>query len=91
MIVRGADLPAEGEEGAIQRLGYSDAGALTQYGAYVETLPPGAGFSERHWHEQEDEFLYVLSGDATVVENDGEHTLGRGDAACWPAGVLNAH
>ena len=92
MIVRGANLaPDERDDGSIWRLGLSDAGGLTQFGAYVETLLPGAGSSERHWHEQEDEFLYVLSGEATVVENDGEHTLRRGDAACWPAGVPNAH
>lgn len=69
----------------------SDAGGLTQYGAYVVTLDPGAQSSERHWHEAEDELLYVLSGEITVIEDDGPHVLGPGDAACWPAGVANAH
>ena len=40
---------------------------------------------------EEDELLYVLSGQATVVEEDGPHTLHPGDAACWPAGKANAH
>ena len=75
----------------MERLLYSDAGGLTQFGAYVETLGPGSRFSERHWHEEEDEFLYVISGEVTVIEDDGEHPLGPGDAACWPAGVENAH
>ena len=35
--------------------------------------------------------LYVLAGEVTIVENDGEHALGPGDGACWPAGVPNAH
>lgn len=69
----------------------SDAGGLTQYGAFTEELAPGAQSSQRHWHEAEDEFLYVLDGTVTVVENDGEHELTPGDAACWPAGAANAH
>ena len=68
----------------------SDAGGLTQYGAYLETLQPGGKSSDRHWHEKEDEFIYVVSGEATV-EDDGEHILHPGDAACWPAGVPIAH
>ena len=77
--------------GAMETARYSDFGGLKQYGAYVQTLLPGARSSTRHWHEQEDEFLYVLAGEVTVVENDGAHTLGPDDAACWPAGVKNAH
>jgi uncharacterized cupin superfamily protein len=69
----------------------SDEGGLTQYGAYVVTLAPGARTSERHWHEREDELVLVLAGEVTVLENDGAHVLGPGDAACWPAGVDNAH
>ena len=33
----------------------------------------------------------MVSGRVTVVENDGPHILEPGDAACWPAGVPNAH
>ena len=38
----------------------SETGGLTQFGAFVETLPPGSASSDRHWHEGEDEFLLVL-------------------------------
>ena len=69
----------------------SEDGGLKQFGAYVETLEAGSRSSDRHWHEQEDEFLYVLSGEATVIEDDGEHRLVSGDTACWPAGTPNAH
>lgn len=84
------EAPAE-HYGASKRLRLSDAGGLTQFGARVETLEPGSRSSERHWHEEEDEFLYVISGEATVIEEDGAHTLYPGDAACWPAGEANAH
>jgi uncharacterized cupin superfamily protein len=33
----------------------------------------------------------VLSGEATVIEEDGAHLLRPGDAACWPAGNENGH
>jgi uncharacterized cupin superfamily protein len=98
MIIRKGQAPADPEAearaehyGASERLRYSDAGGLTQFGAHVETLQPGSRSSERHWHEEEDEFLFVLSGEATVIEEDGAHLLQPGDAACWPAGAANAH
>ena len=77
--------------GAYSSARLSEDGGLKQFGAYIETLEPGARSSDRHWHEQEDEFLYVLSGEATVIEDDGEHLLVSGDTACWPAGTPNAH
>jgi uncharacterized cupin superfamily protein len=92
MIIRRDQAPVDaGTEGQPERLHYSDAGGLIQFGAYVETLQPGVRSSERHWHEEEDEFLYVLSGEATVIEEDGAHLLRPGDAACWPAGDENGH
>ena len=89
-VERGSEAQVR-ENGPFECRRYSDAGGITQYGAYVETLAPGSRSSERHWHEKEDEFLYVISGEATLVENDGEHLLRAGDAACWPGGVANAH
>lgn len=95
MIIRGGQ-PATTQRsdaafGAMSTARYSDAGGITQFGAFVQTLQPGAISSVRHWHEREDEFLYVLSGEVTITENDGKHHLQPGDAACWPAGVPNAH
>src|SRR5262245_7654792 len=77
--------------GAFELLRYSQVGGLTQCGAYIETLQPGSRTVERHWHEAEDEFLYLVSGEATVIEDDGDHVLHPGDAACWPAGAANGH
>lgn len=77
--------------GIMETASFSDTAGITQYGAYLQTLMPGARSSTRHWHEKEDEFLFVVAGQVTVVENDGPHVLGPGDAACWPAGEPNAH
>lgn len=97
MIIRKAAVPvitSDGrvvDKGPFESLRRSDAGGITQYGVYVETLQPGSRSSERHWHEKEDELLFVIAGEVTVLENDGAHVLHAGDCACWPAGVPIAH
>jgi uncharacterized cupin superfamily protein len=68
-----------------------DAGGLTQYGVHLERLPPCTFSSVRHWHETEDEFCYILSGEVILHENDGETLLRSGDAAAWPAGQPDGH
>ena len=77
--------------GSSELLPLADVGGLTQFGAHLQTLQPRTRSSDRHWHEAQDEFLYVISGEATVIEDDGPHPLHPGDAACWPAGAPNAH
>jgi len=72
-----------------RRLG--DAAGLTQFGVNLTTLKPGAVSSLRHWHDNQDEFVYLLEGELTLIENDGETTLRPGDAAGFKAGVANGH
>lgn len=67
-----------------------DAAGLTQFGAHLERLRPGGRSALRHWHETEDELVYVLEGRVTLVE-DVETELGPGDAAAWRAGDPVAH
>lgn len=69
----------------------SDAGGLRQFGASIETLAPGGRSSDRHWHSSEDEFLFVLEGCATVIEDEGAVQLQAGDAIGWPFGLANGH
>jgi uncharacterized cupin superfamily protein len=64
---------------------------LTQFGVNHLTLEPGSHSSLRHWHEGEDEFVYVLSGEIILIDDDGEHRLTAGDYAGFPAAVANAH
>jgi uncharacterized cupin superfamily protein len=72
-----------------QRLG--DAGGLSQFGVNLTRLKPGSASSLRHWHENEDELVYILEGEAVLVENEGETVLRPGDAAAFKAGVENGH
>ena len=64
---------------------------LTQFGVNLTRLEPGAATSIRHWHEQEDEFVYILQGECVLIENDGETVLKTGDCAGWKANVPNGH
>ncbi|MEI9803657.1 MAG: cupin domain-containing protein [Pseudolabrys sp.] len=64
---------------------------LTHFGFNVCTLKPGAASSQRHWHENEDELVYVLEGEVTMREDDGETVLKPGDVVAWKAGVANGH
>ena len=81
---------AEAVKGRLfQALG--DAGGLTQFGVNLVRLKPGAASSQRHWHENEDEFLIVLEGELVLVEDEGETILRAGDAAGFKAGVPNGH
>lgn len=67
------------------------AGGLTRFGASHVVLKPGAWSSQRHWHDGEDEFLVMLSGEAVLVEDEGETIVRPGDVCAWPAGVVNGH
>src|SRR6185436_17928318 len=64
---------------------------ITQFGVNQITLEPGSISSLRHWHEEEDEFVYVLSGQITLIDDNGEHLLDEGMFAGFPAGCPNAH
>jgi uncharacterized cupin superfamily protein len=68
-----------------------NAAGLTQFGVNLCTLKPGAQSSQRHWHENEDEFVLVLDGEVVLKEDGGETVLKKGDAAGWKAGVANGH
>jgi uncharacterized cupin superfamily protein len=91
--VRGSSYPPPFDEPCKGRTAIRlAAGAgLAQFGVNFVTLEPGAWSSQRHWHEKEDELVYVLSGELTLVEDEGETILGPGDCAAWKAGVRNGH
>ena len=72
-----------------RRLG--EAGGLRDFGVNLMTLPPGGWSSQRHWHSHEDEFVHVLEGELTLVEDGGETVLRAGDSAAFPKGTGNGH
>ncbi|MEX1205451.1 MAG: cupin domain-containing protein [Dongiaceae bacterium] len=68
-----------------------DAVGLTRFGVNLVRLPPGTASAQRHWHRLEDEFVYVLAGELTLVTDGGAQTLGPGMAAGFPAGAADGH
>jgi uncharacterized cupin superfamily protein len=68
-----------------------DVAGLTQFGVNITRISPGSASALRHWHEQEDEFIYMLEGELVLAENDVEVALKAGDAAGFKAGSGNAH
>ena len=72
-----------------KRLG--NAVGLNQFGVNLTTLKPGAASALRHWHEREDEFVYVLQGEVILIEDGGETILKPGDAAGFKANAPNGH
>jgi uncharacterized cupin superfamily protein len=74
-----------------EKAALGNVAGLTQFGVNLTRLKPGAASALRHWHEQEDEFVYVLEGELVLIEDDGETVLKPGDCAGFKAGVPNGH
>jgi uncharacterized cupin superfamily protein len=68
-----------------------NAAGLTQFGVNLTRIAPGSASAERHWHENEDEFIFMLDGELVLIEDEGETVLRAGDAAGFKAGVPNGH
>ncbi|MEO7773838.1 MAG: cupin domain-containing protein [Steroidobacteraceae bacterium] len=68
-----------------------DALGLTKIGINRTTLLPGKESSMRHWHTQEDEFVFVLEGEVTLRSDGGDQVLRAGMCAGFPAGKADAH
>src|SRR5271170_4377910 len=72
-----------------KRLG--NATGLDQFGVNLTTLKPGAASALRHWHHNEDELVYILSGEVVLIEDGGETVLKPGDAAGFKANSRVGH
>ena len=68
-----------------------DVAGLTNFGVNLVELEPGSYSSVRHWHSKQDEFIYVLEGEITLMSDRGEQLLHAGDCAGFPAGEANGH
>ncbi|EQD74775.1 Cupin 2 conserved barrel domain protein [mine drainage metagenome] len=92
-IRRGTRYPAPYDQPcrARHRGQLGDAAGLDQFGVNLLRLPAGGWSSQRHWHETEDEFIYVLEGEVVLVTDAGEERLRAGDCAGFKAGVADAH
>jgi uncharacterized cupin superfamily protein len=83
--------PFQAEHKGRHKQALGDAVGLTQFGVNISRIEAGQSSALRHWHEHEDEFIYMLEGELVLTENDGETVLKPGDAAGFRAGSGNAH
>jgi len=67
------------------------ATGLTDFGASHVVLKPGAWSAQRHWHENEDELLVMISGTAVLVDDAGRTMIGPGDIAAFAKNDGNGH
>jgi uncharacterized cupin superfamily protein len=90
---KGSTYPAPFHEKAMDRIkqGLGDAGGLSDFGVNLTHLPPGQWSSQRHWHSADDEFVYIISGEVTLITDNGEEILRAGDCAAFPKNVANGH
>ena len=68
-----------------------DLFSLSNFGVNLTRLAPGALSALRHAHSMQDEFIYVLEGEPTLVTDDGETELHPGMCAGFKADTGNAH
>jgi uncharacterized cupin superfamily protein len=68
-----------------------DVFGLDQFGVNLVTMPPGTWSAQRHWHDREDEFVYVVEGELTLSDDVGDHLLTPGMCAGFKANNGNGH
>lgn len=60
-------------------------------GMVQQVLPKGSVGCPFHWHQEEDELFYVLSGRGLLRYGETVREIGPGDAVACPAGTRVAH
>ena len=81
----------QGNTDTYKQIKVGDLGGLTQFGVNKTILPKNSATAMRHWHDKEDEFVFIISGSATLVDKDGKHEMNAGDCATFKAGDNNGH
>jgi len=88
-VKTGTRYPKEmkGASEAREKRALGDALGLTKFGVNLVRMAPGTESSIRHWHTKQDEFIYVVQGELTMITDEGEQTLTAGLAAGFKAGT----
>lgn len=66
-------------------LSLGDETGLSRCALHLNIVAPGDETTESHVHEFVDEFVYILSGSASVFLDEVEHAVGAGDFIAFPA------
>jgi uncharacterized cupin superfamily protein len=68
-----------------------DVFGLSNFGVNLTRLFPGGQSALRHAHSKQDEFIYILEGEPTLVTDAGETQLRPGMCAGFKAGSGDGH
>ena len=68
-----------------------DAAGCEKIGMTLERLAPGKMSSVAHYHTKEEEHLYAMSGEATLLLDGEPHPFKEGDYICFTAGTGISH
>ncbi len=68
-----------------------DLFGLANFGVNLTRLAPGGASALRHAHTKQDEFVYILEGQPTLVTDAGRIALRPGMCAGFKAGTGDAH
>ena len=68
-----------------------DAVGMKNFGFNITTLEPGAWSSHQHWHTRQDEMIYLLEGELTLVTDRGREIIKPGTAVGFPANTGEGH
>lgn len=77
-------------EGREKRI-LGDLFGLKNFGVNLTTLAPKAVSALRHSHTKQDEFIYIVQGHPTLLNNVGKTVLAPGMCAGFKAGTDDAH
>jgi len=64
---------------------------LSNFGVNLTSLEPGSVSALRHAHSKQDEFVYILEGEATLLTDAGATVMTPGMCAGFKAGTGDAH
>ena len=92
-VKKGSDYPEpfKADVAGRERRALGDALGLKNFGVNLTRLPPGNSSSQRHWHNRQDEFVYIIEGEVVLVTDAGEQVLTAGMVAGFPAGTGDGH
>lgn len=68
-----------------------DLFGLSNFGVNLTTLEPGSASALQHSHSRQDEFVFVIEGEATLVAGDDEILLTAGMCAGFKAAGMSHH
>ena len=91
VMAANAPAPFRGLNEGREKRTLGDLFGLTGFGVNLVRMAPGGRSALRHAHSHEDEFIYVIEGEAVLVTDRGETPLCAGMCAGFKAGSGDAH